>query len=272
MALSHTFSCTISGSTVTNEVRPADWNAGHTIEDGTSGYGLVPVGGIVMWAGVIGTGDASIPDGWLLCDGDEYSTSTYAGLYSAIGTIFGSGTGTFKVPDLRDKFVVGARQDDAGIPKANIRGSLEQSITVTGVTLTHDGSVADHTGLTHAGVSVAGHPDLSHAALAIADHPTLSLTISIGNQASAGRSGTAVASPAVTASTHAWTNPTVPAVSHNISVGAGTHTSTALTHAVTQPNAHGTAGTVTHSFTAPSSHTSSIVPAFLAMNFIIRYK
>lgn len=269
MALSHTFSCTVADSTNTAQVRPSDWNAAHTIGAGTAANGLVPIGGLAVWAGLV----ASPPTGWFICDGSAKSEATYADLFGVIAHLYGDpGSGNFNLPDLRDKFVVGAKQDDSGVPKSNIRGSLEQSITVTGVTLTHaGGAVGDHTGLTHAGASVAGHPDLTHAALAIADHPSMSLTISIGAQGTIGRSGTATASPAVSVSTHAWTNPTAAAVSHNISVGAGTHASAGLTHAVTQPDAHGAAGTVTHSFTPPNDHSGSIVPAFLAMAYIIRY-
>jgi len=269
MTLSHTFSATVADGTVTAVVRPSDWNAGHTIAAGTSGYGLIPIGGVVNWAGLI----ANVPAGWLICNGANLlRAGTYADLFGAIGVIFGSADGThFYLPDLRDKFVVGASQDDT-VPKSNIRGSLEQSITVTGVTLTHNGSVADHTGLTHAGVAIDNHPDLSHAALGIADHPSLQLTGTVGNQATVGRSGTNAASPAVSVSTHAVTWPSIAAITHNVSVGAGTHASTAYgTHGITQPNAHGAAGTVSHSFTPPTQHAASIVPAFLAMAFIIRY-
>ena len=273
--LSHTFSCTVADGTNTALVRPSDWNAGHLVGAGTSAYGLIPIGGVVNWAGLI----ANVPAGWLVCDGTEYSTTTYANLYAAIGAIFGSGTGTFKVPDLRDKFVVGANQDSSGVPKANIRGSLEQSITATGITLTHNGSIANHTGLTHGGASVGNHPDLTHAAISIADHPSTSMTIGVGAHAtathrsvrtSAGNSITAITS---FTSTHAVTGATQAAITHNVSAGPGTHVGTTYgTHAITQADAHGTAGAVTHSFTAPSDHTSSIVPAFLAMAFIIRYQ
>lgn len=67
-----------------------------TISDPTF---LVPRGGIIMWSGSI----SNIPAGWALCDGTN-------------GT-----------PDLRDKFIVGAKQDDSGIAKTNITGSLTQS-------------------------------------------------------------------------------------------------------------------------------------------------
>ena len=68
-------------------------------------------GMIMMWSGTI----ATIPSGWLLCDGT-------------------SGT-----PDLRDRFVIGAKQDDAGVAKTNVTGSL----TLTGGT--KDAIVVSHT-------------------------------------------------------------------------------------------------------------------------------
>ncbi|WP_175868723.1 phage tail protein [Bartonella gabonensis] len=50
-----------------------------------------------------------LPDGWLLCDGQAYSRSTYRALFDAIGTIWGDGDGvaTFNVPDFRGMFLRG---------------------------------------------------------------------------------------------------------------------------------------------------------------------
>ena len=47
------------------------------------------------------------PGGWLPTDGASLNVTSYANLYAAIGTTFGSGTGTFKVPDLRGYFIRG---------------------------------------------------------------------------------------------------------------------------------------------------------------------
>lgn len=83
-------------------------------------YGwMIPSGLIGMFSGLI----ANIPSGWVLCNG---SNST---------------------PDLRDKFVVGARQDDAGVAKTNITGSLTQSGGALGHThaFTGDGHYHDMT-------------------------------------------------------------------------------------------------------------------------------
>jgi microcystin-dependent protein len=52
----------------------------------------------------------SAPTGWLAADGTAVSRSTYAALFSAIGTTYGAGDGstTFALPDLRGYFVRGS--------------------------------------------------------------------------------------------------------------------------------------------------------------------
>lgn len=54
----------------------------------------------------------TIPEGFLLCDGSLISRTNYASLFAIIGTTFGSGSGsgdpTFRLPDLRAKFIRGA--------------------------------------------------------------------------------------------------------------------------------------------------------------------
>jgi hypothetical protein len=60
---------------------------------------IIPSGIITMWSGSI----ATIPSGWLLCDG------------------------TNSTPDLRDRFIVGANADDAGVAKTNVTGSATQT-------------------------------------------------------------------------------------------------------------------------------------------------
>lgn len=66
--------------------------------------GGVPTGTIVPFAG------SSAPTGWLLCDGGQYSTSSYSTLYAVIGTTYGGGNGSFRVPDLRGRTPVGKNQ------------------------------------------------------------------------------------------------------------------------------------------------------------------
>ena len=71
-----------------------------------SGGGGEAIGVVLAWSGAA----SNIPVGYLLCDGSAISRTTYSGLFAAIGTTNGAGNGssTFNLPDLRDKFIVGA--------------------------------------------------------------------------------------------------------------------------------------------------------------------
>lgn len=63
-----------------------------------------PSGALMMWP------TSTAPAGWLLCNGSAISRTTYATLFSIIGTTFGLGNGstTFNLPDYRDRMPVGA--------------------------------------------------------------------------------------------------------------------------------------------------------------------
>ena len=93
------------GATGSGGSTGADGDKGQKGEEGPQGGGA-PVGQIVAWSGSAG----SLPTGYFLCDGSAISRTTYAALYSIVGTTHGSGNGssTFNIPDLRDRFVLGA--------------------------------------------------------------------------------------------------------------------------------------------------------------------
>lgn len=64
----------------------------------------VPTGTILMYGSY-----SSIPAGYLLCDGNSYSTTTYAALFAVIGYEFGTGSGSnFCVPYMSGRVPVGA--------------------------------------------------------------------------------------------------------------------------------------------------------------------
>lgn len=63
-----------------------------------------------MPSGAIMTfGGSTAPTGYLACDGSAVSRTTYATLFTAIGTTWGTGNGfsTFNLPDLRGAFLRG---------------------------------------------------------------------------------------------------------------------------------------------------------------------
>ena len=82
-----------------------------------------PSGGIIMWSGTI----ATIPSGWLLCDG------------------------TSSTPDLRNRFVIGAYSDDSGTAKTTVTGTSTQ----TGGS--KDASLPSHTHTATSTVTDPGH-------------------------------------------------------------------------------------------------------------------
>ena len=78
---------------------------------------------------------STIPDGWLLCNGAAVSRTTYAKLFAAIGTRYGSGNGstTFNLPNFNGRHVLGTTNTgnlgsyvSAGLP--DIRGYATSGI------------------------------------------------------------------------------------------------------------------------------------------------
>jgi microcystin-dependent protein len=80
------------------------------------------------------------PSGWLKANGAAVSRTTYAALFSVIGTTFGVGDGstTFNLPDLRGEFMRGW-DDGRGVDSGRAFGSaqLDQMQKLTGVLQTN---------------------------------------------------------------------------------------------------------------------------------------
>ena len=81
-----------------------------------SQVGVTPPGTLVWWGGV----EATVPAGWLLCDGREVSRTNFAALFGAIGETYGVGdtTTTFNLPDGRGRALMG--KDNMGGLSANV--------------------------------------------------------------------------------------------------------------------------------------------------------
>jgi microcystin-dependent protein len=136
----------ISGNGTSGQVVQSDGDGSFSYLTLATGF----VSGMLMpYAG------ASAPSGWLLCYGQAISRTTYADLFTALGTTYGVGDGstTFNLPDLRGRVVAG--QDDMGGSSAN---RLTDAVTggLNGDTLGDTGGTESHT-LTSAQSGLVGH-------------------------------------------------------------------------------------------------------------------
>ena len=96
-----------------------------------------PIAAVKPFAGT------TVPNGFLLCYGQAVSRTTYADLFGAISTTYGTGDGstTFNIPDLRGRVVAG--KDDMGGTSAN--RLTDQSGGLNGDTLGDTGGSETHT-------------------------------------------------------------------------------------------------------------------------------
>lgn len=103
----------VDGTIVDADISASAEIAGSKLEDATittaklasaTQQSLVPAGAVMPFA------MNSAPAGWLAAAGAAVSRTTYATLFAAIGTTYGSGDGstTFNLPDLRGIFVRGS--------------------------------------------------------------------------------------------------------------------------------------------------------------------
>ena len=121
----------------------------------------VNTGIVVPW------GSASIPSGFLLCNGQSVSTTTYAALFAVIAYTYGGSGASFLVPDLRDRTIVGVSSANSkalaqGIgantvtPTGNISGSTGATTLATTQIPSHLHSGAGGSAASANGESVAG--------------------------------------------------------------------------------------------------------------------
>jgi microcystin-dependent protein len=129
--------CTTGGKTSASDLVITSPAVGNTVTDGgvvwtidkigkgSKSGGGTPTGTIIAYAS-----NGALPDGYLSCDGSAVSRTTYADLFDAIGTTWGSGNGstTFSLPNLNGYWVKGSSTAgssvSAGLP--NITGSMNR--------------------------------------------------------------------------------------------------------------------------------------------------
>jgi microcystin-dependent protein len=125
-------------------------NACHSIVAALLGV-LVPTGSVLDFAG------STAPTGFLLCQGQTVSRTTYPALYAVIGTTWGAGDGstTFGLPDLQGRTRIGAGQGTGLTNRALAGTGGEEAHTLLTTELAahnHTASQGNHT-----------HTDSGHA-------------------------------------------------------------------------------------------------------------
>lgn len=122
---------TPAGGSNSTSIATTAWVRGYT-----AGISAVPPGTVVPFAGLA----TNIPSGWLLCNGAYVSRTTYATLFSIIGTRYGStDSSNFRLPNMVDRMVLGSPNDG---DVAVVAGSATCSLSVPNLP-SHNHNVLD---------------------------------------------------------------------------------------------------------------------------------
>lgn len=145
---------------------------------GTGGIGFAS-GDLKPWPG------ASVPSGWVTCDGRTLNRTAYADLFAVIGTTWGPGDGatTFNIPDLRGRALIGAGHGTGLADRVlAATGGVESNALTVGQLPAHSHPVTDP-GHVHASVVAASNATAGAAAGGVAAGNTSSATtgLTVGN-------------------------------------------------------------------------------------------
>ena len=221
-----------------------------------------PTGTILAWTTL------AAPAGFLLCNGDPVSRSTYAALFAVIGTTYGSGDGatTFNLPDLEGKqtiFYDSNTYNALGLTSGSASATINTNITNNlGATSNINGST-DNVALT-----VNQIPNHRHKMFAgNTSRPGNGSVISTPNnnvvfEGSGGNAGYIMRSDPNNATPTGGNTGTTVSVGNNNSGGGGNH-------------AHGTGNlavstNITGNIAASTNNVSSLLFTSLVLNAIIK--
>jgi microcystin-dependent protein len=152
------------------------------IQEAITAIQTIPPGAMMQFAGLVA------PSGWLLCDGTAVSRTTYAALFTAIGTLWGAGNGTttFNIPNFVDVFPRGAGSSPVGTYEADAFGSHTHVAAVTDPGHNHTTALLASANSIGNGVSVTGVTGSAYGTTNGALTTTNTTGISVTNAASGG--------------------------------------------------------------------------------------
>lgn len=221
---------------------------------GDTGDGIV-TGSVQMYAG------STAPAGWLMCDGSAVSRTTYANLFSVIGTAFGSGDGstTFNLPDTRSRVPVGVGTGSGLTNRTlGVAGGAETKTINSANLPTHTHTINhDHGAVTSGTVS----SDHSHSGTTASSDPAHTHNYQAGNQSASGTTR-AILSPTGGTTFTTGINSASVAHSHTFTTGG---ISANHTHPVDVDAFSGSSGNGGF-----ANNPLDVMNPFLPFNFIIR--
>jgi microcystin-dependent protein len=226
--------------------------------------GGIPAGVISQYAG------SAAPAGYLLCQGQSVSTTTFAGLFAAIGYNYGGSGGSFNLPNLQNRVPVGRGSGTFG--SLNATGG-EETVALTTANMAphkHSGTTgnqsADHV---HSGTTDGGNTLHNHS-LTTSEAPNHSHVYYKGN-------GINVASGS-SATVQSRTN-TAALQNVDDTVAAGRHTHTATTGNASTNHTHtfstgGVSANHNHGFTTDNGTGTATahnnLQPYIVVNYIIK--
>lgn len=236
---------------------------------------FVPAGTVFPFAG------QTIPNGFVLCQGQELSRTTYKRLFDAIGTTYGSGDGstTFNVPNLSGTFPLGANNtyklgQKGGEEKHTLTTAEMPSHTHTQNAHSHSASSSSAGSHTHSGNAnwVDGHTHSGSGTTGSAGAHDHSVA-----RARPGGDGYNLFPTSSSSATGNTTEGVYSAGAHTHSFSFSTNSNGGHSHglSINSNGAHGHSISVSNQ-TATNNNTGggqahNNMPPFLAMNFIIKY-
>jgi len=100
---------------------------------------------------------ASVPSGFLYCDGSAVSRTTYADLFAVIGTTFGNpDASNFNLPDFTDRAAIGA-SNNRGFAAKNNTALADQTPNISFPSANKNVSVSDNFATANANVPLQAH-------------------------------------------------------------------------------------------------------------------
>jgi microcystin-dependent protein len=279
---------------ITIDLSPVSSYKGFAYDESTSSFtgsrDGVPVGVVRLYAA--NPSSFVLPDDYLLCDGSEISTSTYATLFDVIGYKFSTGAGgTFKLPNFNSPSPVDRIIFPIGIDPSNMAGVAptqtggEPTLTVTeSISIAHTHTTGNDMSTLNVSSTNLGHThntsyvnyEHKHA---YEDSPALNTRVGGDHSHNTGNASTAHSHSYLSGNGNFIETAGYNAGhGHNTSdfIGGHSHTDQAANHGHNVGTSNATSNTHQHSFSmelntsAGLDHTHSVDAA--SFYFIIKYR